>query len=201
MNISEILIVLGSILFSMTFHEVMHGMVARSLGDTTAEDAGRLTLNPLNHIDPVTTVLMPILFYVTTGFAFGAAKPVPVDGRRLKYGDMGMALVAVAGPLTNLLLAAVAGATMKILNVESLTTLFSIFIYTNLAFFAFNMIPYPPLDGSRVLYAVAPESIQSVMRKIESFGIMGIVIYFIVIFPFVSPILSNVVQYLYALLT
>ena len=74
MDIMDILIVLGSILFSMTFHEVMHGLVARHLGDNTAEDAGRLTLNPLNHIDPITTVLMPIVFFVTTGFAFGGGK-------------------------------------------------------------------------------------------------------------------------------
>ena len=128
-----------------------------------------------------------------------AAKPVPVDGRKLKYGDFGMALVGLAGPLTNLLLAAFAGLLIRIMYVDSLTTILSTFMYTNLAFFAFNMIPYPPLDGSRVLYAVAPEFLQNVMRRIESLGIMGIVIYFVLVFPIVSGTLSVVVQYLYNL--
>jgi Zn-dependent protease len=201
MNITDIAVVLGSILFSMTFHEVMHGFVARSLGDTTAEDAGRLTLNPLKHIDPITTVLMPIIFFITTGIAFGAAKPVPVDGRRLKYGDAGMALVALAGPLTNLLLAAVAGAIIKLTNVGSITTILSTFMITNLAFFVFNMVPYPPLDGSRVLYAVAPQLLQDIMRKIESLGITSIIIYFVLVFPLVSPTVSRVVESLYRFLS
>ena len=100
-----LLIMLVIILISMVLHELAHGVVAYLLGDTTAKDEGRLTLNPFKHLDPIISILVPLFMYMTGGPIFGGAKPVPVDSRRLKGGAWGMALVAIAGPLTNFILA------------------------------------------------------------------------------------------------
>ena len=107
MNILTIIIVFGIVLVSMILHELAHGLVAFCLGDTTAKEEGRLTLNPLAHLDPFTSLLLPMLLFMIGGPVFGGAKPVPVNTRNIKFGAWGMALVAVAGPLTNFLLALV----------------------------------------------------------------------------------------------
>ena len=107
-DVLGIVIVLGVILVSMILHELAHGLVAYALGDTTAKEEGRLTLNPIKHIDPVFSVAVPLILYLTGGPIFGGAKPVPVNSRNLKFGVWGMALVAIAGPLTNFILALVA---------------------------------------------------------------------------------------------
>lgn len=167
----EIVIILVIILVSMILHELAHGVIAYLLGDTTAKDEGRLSLNPLKHLDPVISILVPLMMYMMGGPIFGGAKPVPVDSRRLKGGAWGMALVAVAGPITNFLLALTGfliGHFTGGLYVGGLTaTVFSQFILTNLGFFIFNILPIPPLDGSRVLYALAPDGARAVMEKIE----------------------------------
>lgn len=167
----EIVIILVIILVSMILHELAHGVIAYLLGDTTAKDEGRLSLNPLKHLDPVISILVPLMMYMMGGPIFGGAKPVPVDSRRLKGGAWGMALVAVAGPITNFLLALAGfliGHFTGGLYVSGLTaTIFSQFILTNLGFFVFNILPIPPLDGSRVLYALAPDGARAVMEKIE----------------------------------
>lgn len=167
----EIVIILVIILVSMILHELAHGVIAYLLGDTTAKDEGRLSLNPLKHLDPVISILVPLVMYMMGGPIFGGAKPVPVDSRRLKGGAWGMALVAVAGPITNFLLALIGfliGHFTGGLYVGGLTaTIFSQFILTNLGFFIFNILPIPPLDGSRVLYALAPDGARVVMEKIE----------------------------------
>ncbi len=179
-----------AILVSMVLHEVMHGLVAHRLGDDTAYLSGRLTLNPLQHIDPFTTVLLP-LFLVLIGLPpFGAAKPVPVDYRKLKGGDAGMALVAVAGPLTNLVLAVVFALIIRAFKAEMSIGTFNfleLIIQVNLSFFIFNMIPFPPLDGSRLLYALAPEPVQEFMVTIERMGFTAIFIFMFFIFPLLRP--------------
>lgn len=176
----RIVIVLGVILFSMTLHEVMHGIMAYWLGDDTAKLQGRLTLNPAKHIDPVLTIALP-LFLVVTSFLtggstpiFGGAKPVPFNPDRVKYDEWGAALVALAGPLTNFVIAfllfgiyAVLGGPGGILG-QVLTTA----VLVNLGFFVFNMIPIPPLDGSRVIYALAPDFVRRGMEAIEQYGII-----------------------------
>ena len=181
-------------LFSMILHELMHGLVALKLGDDTAKYSGRLSLNPLKHIDPVMTIIVPIVLALMGGPIFGGAKPVPINKYKLKYHEWGFALVAIAGPLTNFLLALaffLVGFWTGVLQVQgggvyyALDSFWSMFmmlgVSINLGFMLFNIIPIPPLDGSRVLYALAPEGgIRAFMEQIEKYGVL--VIYFCLVF-------------------
>lgn len=164
--------VIAIVLASMILHELMHGVVAYWLGDDTAKVQGRLTLNPLAHIDPVTTVLVPVLLYIAGLPPFGAAKPVPFNPARVRFDEYGAALVAIAGPLTNFVLAFIAFVLAQIfVGTASVSDFFWLATTVNLSFFAFNIIPIPPLDGSRVLYAFAPDFIRRVMESMERYGI------------------------------
>lgn len=176
-----IAIALVVILISMTLHEAMHGFVAYWLGDDTAKAQGRLTLNPVKHIDPFLTILLPVMLAIVGAPIFGGAKPVPFNPNQLRYDEWGAALVAIAGPLTNFIIAFVAFgiATLSGVNViEGLSStdlwprFISMAVVVNLGFFVFNMIPIPPLDGSRVLYALAPDFVRRGMEAIEQFGII-----------------------------
>ena len=185
----EIVIVLVSIILSMAVHEAMHGYVAHWLGDSTAEEAGRLTLNPLKHIDVYTTVLLPMVLILSHLPPFFAAKPVPFNPARVKYNEFGSALIGVAGPLTNLVLAALAAGIFRLWGVHQSSIIYNslvLFTEVNVGFFIFNMIPFPPLDGSRLLYAFAPEPLQEVMMRIEQMGFTAIIIFVLVIFQFIS---------------
>ncbi|MCL1929628.1 site-2 protease family protein [Candidatus Saccharibacteria bacterium] len=168
------------ILISAVAHEVMHGLVAHWLGDDTAKVSGRLSANPLKHLDPFLSVGLPMLLAFSSIVAgvrtpiFGGAKPVPINTARLKFGEFGMAIVAIAGPLTNLLLAFIfTGLFVKFGSSSSiLSEFFQIGILVNLGFFAFNIIPFPPLDGSRILYSIAPESFKKIMHGLERYGLV-----------------------------
>lgn len=189
-----IILAVVALMVSIVLHELMHGLVGLWLGDTTARDAGRLTLNPLSHIDIFTTILLPILLILFGLPPFGAAKPVPLSPGRLKYDEFGMAIVAVAGPLTNLLLAIIGGIMLRYTGTignDIWVTWWWYFTTINTGFFLFNMIPFPPLDGSRVLYAFAPQSVQRIMLQIESMGFMAIVIFMLLIFPLISPVMRT----------
>jgi Zn-dependent protease len=188
-----LIIVLGVILLSMTLHEAMHAFVGYWLGDDTAKREGRLTLNPIKHIDPFLTILLPLGLFLIGGPIFGGAKPVPFRPDQVKGGDWGAALVAVGGPLTNLLLAfiafgvsAIAGPSLTGVGADIINT----FIIVNLGFFIFNMIPIPPLDGSRVLYALAPEFVRTGMRFIEQYGIVFIFALVLLAGPLISSIMG-----------
>ncbi|MCA9329332.1 site-2 protease family protein [Candidatus Saccharibacteria bacterium] len=187
----------------MAIHEAMHAFTSHWLGDTTAKDVGRLTLNPLRHIDILTTVMLPLGLIILGLRPFFIAKPVPFNPDRVKYGEFGAALVGIAGPLTNLLLAIVGALVIRGSGVAVGTDLFkigSLFVQINLAFFVFNMIPFPPLDGSRLLYSVAPEPVQNFMYKIESGGLTSIFIFMFLLYPVVGPVVSNVINGLYLFL-
>ena len=178
-DIGHIIIILGVILVSMTLHEAMHGFTAYWLGDDTAKREGRLTLNPVAHIDPILTILLPIFLAIVGAPIFGGAKPVPFNPYRVKYGDFGAALVGLAGPMTNFLIAFVLfGVYAFTVNGNTSGSLFSQILTTgiivNLGFFVFNMIPIPPLDGSRILYALAPDSIKQGMEAVERYGVLFI---------------------------
>lgn len=191
----DLVIVAISLIFSLAFHEAMHAFTARWLGDTTAEDAGRLTLNPLRHIDPVTTILLPIVSLWLFNAPFLAARPVPFNPDRVRYGEIGAALVGIAGPMTNLVLAVVGAISIRFLNlpVDGVTVnALGIFIGVNVSIFVFNMIPFPPLDGSRLLYAFAPEPLQELMNRIESMGFMAILIFMVLFFYFLAPLFANI---------
>ncbi|HEU5122196.1 MAG TPA: site-2 protease family protein [Candidatus Saccharimonadales bacterium] len=177
MDIGYIAIVIGVILLSMTLHEAMHAFVGYWLGDDTAKLEGRLTLNPVKHIDPFLTLLLPVMLAIIGAPIFGGAKPVPFNPSRLRYDEWGAAMVAAAGPLTNLLIGfvvfgiyALIGAPQEGVWAQILITA----VMVNLGFFVFNSIPIPPLDGSRVLYALAPEFVRRGMEVIERFGILFI---------------------------
>lgn len=182
-DITGLLIILGCILVSMTLHEAMHAYTSYWLGDDTAKLQGRLTLNPIAHIDPIMTLALPMALAMAGLPPFGAAKPVPFNPYRLKYGEYGAALVGAAGPLTNLGLAIIAGLIIRLTGatVDPLIgEILGNFLLVNAAFFLFNIIPFPPLDGSRVLYAIAPEPVQRVMERIEAMGPMAILLFFLI---------------------
>ena len=174
------------LLLSMSIHEMMHAFAADWLGDDTARMQGRLTLNPLPHIDPVFTVLLPLMLLLSgSPFLFGAAKPVQVNFHRLRYGELGGAIVGAVGPLTNLFIALVAAFFFNHFQPEIGTTAYLVYAITislNVGLFIFNMIPWPPLDGSRVLYAVAPRPLQEFMESIEGLGMTGLVIFIFIMF-------------------
>lgn len=191
--ILEIIIVLVVILFSMMLHELAHGLVAYKLGDDTAKEDGRLTLNPLKHLDPWLSVAMPLLLLISGGPIFGGAKPVPVNSYKLKYGPWGMALVAIAGPLTNFLIAFIAflvGFYSGALSSSGIAgEIFSNLVMVNLGFGIFNLIPIPPLDGSRVLYAISPDPIRDLLDRIEPYGIMVVLILVVVGSGFINRLM------------
>ena len=167
------------ILLSMTVHEAMHAFMGYFLGDNTAKIEGRLTLNPLKHIDPFMTILLPLTMALLGGPVFGGAKPVPFNPNRVRYGEWGAAMVALAGPLTNLFIAFLAFGIGVLMGVVSngglvassfLGSVIAMTVSVNLGFFVFNMLPVPPLDGSRLLYALAPETARRLMEQIEQYG-------------------------------
>lgn len=170
------LVALGVILVSMTLHEAMHGFMAYWLGDDTAKREGRLTLNPVKHIDPFLTIVLPMILALLSLPIFGGAKPVPFNPGRLKYDEWGAALVAAAGPLTNFFIAFLGYGVWVVCGMPGEGTTLGLVlqttIYVNLGFFVFNSIPLPPLDGSRILYALAPDFIRRAMEVIEQYGIL-----------------------------
>lgn len=179
------------------FHELAHGGVAYLLGDRTAKDSGRLTLNPLKHIDPYMSILVPVILYILRAPVFGGAKPVPVNYYNLKGKEWGMALVAVSGPLTNFLLALVSFLVGHYTGLiygaggEIPEFIFLELVYINLGFMVFNLIPIPPLDGSRVLYAISPDFFRDFLAKMERYGV--IIVYFLILVfgEFFSELMAN----------
>jgi Zn-dependent protease len=184
------------LLIAMTLHEAMHAYTSHWLGDDTALHEGRLSLNPLKHIDPFATVILPAITMLLIGFPILAAKPVPFNPNRVKYEEFGAALVGVAGPLTNLALAILTAIFLHGIGgqlSQSVVNVLGLFVWLNLALFVFNMIPFPPLDGSRLLYAFAPEPLQEVMQSIERYGLMAIVLFIIVAIYFIGPAITNII--------
>ena len=178
LDVLKIVIVLIIAIASVILHELSHGLVAYWLGDHTAKDAGRLTFNPIKHIDPYMSILVPVVLYIIGAPVFGGAKPVPVNYRNLKWNEWGMALVALAGPFTNFLLAFIFFLIGHFSGLFSLSSgnigsfIIVETVYINLGFMIFNLIPIPPLDGSRVLYAIAPDGFRNILANLERYGII-----------------------------
>jgi Zn-dependent protease len=164
---------LFGLILGLVLHEFAHALMGHYLGDTTAKDQGRLTLNPFAHISVVTTLLLPIFLYIAHLPVFAAAKPVPFNPWALRGGRWGAAAVAAAGPVTNLLIALILSGWLHLAagNSAIAFTALGAIIQVNVGLFIFNLIPLPPLDGSRVLYAMASPGIRDVMDRIEQGGL------------------------------
>lgn len=190
------------LMMSVVLHEVSHGYVAAILGDPTAKYAGRLTLNPLKHLDPVGSVIVPILTTVLGGVTFGWAKPVPYNPYNLRGGKWGPAVVAAAGPLSNLSLAIFLSAILHsayfsfLISVEATRLLLVEAIGVNIVLFVVNMIPVPPIDGSKVLFSLIPYKYNYVIEFMERYQLVLILL---IIF-FINIIISPAVYFLYNLL-
>lgn len=185
----NLLYIIISIVLALSVHEAMHAFTAHWLGDTTAQEEGRLSLNPLRHVDPFTTVLLPIITLIIFKIPILAAKPVPFNPDRVRYEEFGSALIAAAGPLTNLVLAVAAAPLLHLMAVGPLAEFLVVFIELNVVIFIFNIIPIPPLDGSRVLYAFAPEPVQRFMDQIEPYGLF--LVFALVLTGVLIPVLGT----------
>lgn len=193
------------VLFAITLHEVAHGWMASKLGDNTAKMLGRLTVNPFKHIDPIGTVVVPLaMVLLQTGFVFGWAKPVPVNMRNLNSPRKDMAIVAAAGPISNLIMAVfwvfifkLGASVITDPNIsEGVKAMGQAGIIINLILFIFNLLPIPPLDGSKVLSGIVPPSVSAMMDKIEPYGLFIVIglLYFGVLNTIISPVLAFFLQ-------
>ncbi len=166
------------VLFAITLHEASHGYVAWRLGDDTAYRLGRVTFNPLKHVDPFGTVILPALLFMTSGFLFGWAKPVPVNFGRLNRPRRDMVLVAAAGPASNLVLAAVSALGFHLLPFASetlgawLKQALEVSVFINLVLAVLNMLPLPPLDGGRVAVGLLPRALAMLLARLERWGLL-----------------------------
>jgi Zn-dependent protease len=185
----EVLIIIFVVLYSIILHELAHGYVADYLGDYTPRYSGRLTLNPLAHLDPLGSILLPIFSYLTGGFIFGWAKPVPVNPFNFKNPKKDMAIVGIAGPLTNIFLALIFAFLFKTLSpiLPLNQDIFVFLIRINLVLAIFNLLPIPPLDGSRVFLGFLPMEKQIYL---EQFGIILVFIFLFFAFPLIISIVN-----------
>lgn len=199
--IQKLAIFVLPMVFAITVHEAAHGWMAKRLGDRTAEMLGRVTLNPLKHIDPIGTVLVPLGLYLMTGFMFGWAKPVPVNWRNLNHPKRDMGYVALAGPAANLLMALiwaiivnVGAATMQSFDWLALPLLLMgvAGVLINSVLMALNLLPILPLDGGRILYSLLPSKQAQVYSRMESFGL--IVVMLLLVTGLLSVILWPVID-------
>lgn len=191
-----------ALILALTLHEFAHALAGDWLGDDTARRQGRLSLNPLAHIDPFTTLLLPlVLILIGSPVVFAAAKPVPFNPWAVRYGRFGAALIAAAGPLTNFLIAIVVGLYLRFIPIGVTGYQFlGTIVALNITIGLFNLIPFPPLDGSRLLYAILPLPAREVMDQIERAGIVAVLVLLFLAYPFIAPILEHITSSLISLL-
>jgi len=200
----EILFFILILVFSIIIHEISHGAVANYLGDPTAKYAGRLTLNPLKHLDPIGSLFLPILLILTTGRGIGWAKPVPINPYNFRDQKYGALKVAIAGPISNLAIALFFGLLLRILiyfnfTIPGIYSIFSFIVSINILLAVFNLIPVPPLDGSHVLFTFLPASMRGIKIFLGQFGFI-ILTFLIFFFPPFFYILTYIVDIIFKLI-
>lgn len=175
---------------SAIFHEYAHGWMADLQGDHTAKYEGRLTLNPIAHFDLWGTFLLPVLLYITSQgqLIFGYPKPVPVNPYNLRNHRWGTALVAAVGPLSNLLLAVTLGLLVRFIGPSDISTILLYVVLININLAVFNLLPIPPLDGSKLLYALLPNSTYRLQRFFDRFGILMILLFIFTLSSLIYPV-------------
>jgi Zn-dependent protease len=188
------------IIFSAIIHEYAHGLMAYHLGDPTAKYSGRLTLNPLAHIDPFGTVILPIMLLWMGGFFIGYAKPVPFNPLNFKNEKGGTALVGIAGPASNLLIALILGLIVRFFgNIGLLATiapLLSFIVLINIWLACFNLIPLPPLDGSKITMGLAPRSLENFFFNLERTSFISLIVALVLamtILPHIVPLMFKLI--------
>ncbi|MBI1960862.1 MAG: site-2 protease family protein [Candidatus Liptonbacteria bacterium] len=193
------------LIFSVMLHEVSHGAVALALGDDTAKREGRLTLNPLKHVDPTGSVLVPLLLYVATQgrLVFGWARPVPYDPRFLKNPKAAEGIIAAAGPGCNLLVAVIFAGILGILRFAGsappqLEVFISAIIFINILLGVFNAVPIPPLDGSKILFSLLPSSAAAhrARETLERYGLPILLVFIIFGMPLIVPVVEGLFRFL-----
>jgi Zn-dependent protease len=197
----EFLFVVIILIMSVVIHEVSHGYAALALGDPTAKYQGRLTLNPISHLDPIGSFLVPLLGYFAGGFIIGWAKPVPFNPYNLRNQKWGQAIVAVAGPLSNISLAIIFALIIRFAAgsgflTQSFMSLAGFVVLINITLAIFNLIPIPPLDGSKILFAFLPFKWQSIRESFEKYGLILVFIFVFFLWQILSPFISYIFAFL-----
>jgi len=189
----DVVFSIAVLILSVVVHEVSHGWMANYLGDPTARLANRLTLNPLPHIDPIGSVLVPLLlFFTNAGVMFGWARPVPVNPYNLR-GKYGEAIVAAAGPLSNIFLAFVFGLVIRFgdgLLPPSFLHIATLVVIINIVLAIFNLVPIPPLDGSKILFAFLPYHLQNLRESLERYGFFIVLIFIVFLWQYLTPVIG-----------
>ena len=178
------------LIMSVVVHEVSHGYAASMLGDQTAKYQGRLTLNPLKHLDFVGSILVPAFSYFLGGFIFGWAKPVPYNPYNLRPGRWSEAIVAAAGPVSNILLAIIFGMLLRLgITNPAFIQITSVIVFINIVLAIFNLMPIPPLDGSKLLFALFPDKLFQIRGFFERYGFVLVLLFIFFLWQFIFPVI------------
>lgn len=197
MEPTSIILIIVILILSVVIHEVAHGYAALWLGDRTAQYAGRLTLNPIKHLDLFGSIIIPLLLSFS-GVIFGWAKPVPYNPYNLRNRRWGELLVALAGPASNILIAIIFGIVIRLIGFDSdLTFVAALIVQVNLVLAIFNLVPVPPLDGSKILFALLPPKYQHIRTFLERYGMILIIVFILFFWKLLSP----VINYLFVMIT
>lgn len=202
LDLQTLLIWIIPVLFAITVHEFAHGFIASKLGDQTARMMGRLTLNPVKHIDPIGTILVPAALYFSTGFIFGWAKPVPINASALRSPKQDMLWVAMAGPAANFIMAIIWLIVFIFghnFNSQFLITMGQVGIQINLILAVLNLLPLPPLDGGRVVSALLPNKLAYQYDQLEAYGLFILVglLYFGIFQHIIIPIVGGIQRFMF----
>lgn len=181
------------LIMSVVVHEVSHGYAANALGDPTAKYEGRLTINPAKHLDPVGSFMVPALSYFLGGFIFGWARPVPYNPHNLRPGRWSEAAVAAAGPASNIAIALVFSLLLRtVTGSEAFVEITALIVFINILLAVFNLMPIPPLDGSKLLFAIFPNKLYELRYFFERYGLILVILFIFFIWQFISPLVFSI---------